>query len=158
MSEHHILGDWGSSRLRLWLVCDGTIVDRREGPGIIGLVGSPLDALQAAIEPRGVDRLGQIAFLKQERDQVVEHRRDLQRHAQKHNLVVALSGRGAALIFSLAALSVAAFALYLGYPWAAGVIGGTTIALVVAAFTGVPNLFKQRSQAKIQEQQPPQGH
>ena len=51
MSEHHILGDWGSSRLRLWLVCDDTIVDRCEGPSIIGLVGSPVDALQAAIEP-----------------------------------------------------------------------------------------------------------
>src|SRR5262245_10300660 len=70
-----------------------------------------------------------------------EHRRDLQRTAQKHNLIIALSGRTSALIFSLAALGVASFALYLGHPWPAGIIGGTSIALVVAAFTGVPNLL-----------------
>lgn len=29
-----IFGDWGSSRLRLWLVRDGTVIDRRDGPGI----------------------------------------------------------------------------------------------------------------------------
>jgi uncharacterized membrane protein len=78
------------------------------------------------------------------------HRRDLQRRGQTHNLIVALSGRGAALLFSLAALAVASYALYLGHPLAAGVVGGSTIALVVAAFTGVPGLIRQRMQQRQQ--------
>lgn len=75
-----------------------------------------------------------------------EHRRDLQRRAQKHNLIIALSGRTAALVFSLAALGVTTVALHWGYPWPAAIIGGSSIALVVAAFTGVPNLLRQRAQ------------
>jgi uncharacterized membrane protein len=73
-----------------------------------------------------------------------EHRRDLQRRAQTHNLIIALSGRTAALVFSLSALGVATLALHWGYPWPAAVIGGSTIGLVVAAFTGIPNLIRQR--------------
>jgi uncharacterized membrane protein len=79
-----------------------------------------------------------------------DHRRALQKRGQTHNLIVALSGRGAALIFSLTALAVAAYALYLGHPIAAGVIGGTAIGLVVAAFTGVPSLIRQRMQQRQQ--------
>jgi uncharacterized membrane protein len=75
-----------------------------------------------------------------------EHRRDLQRRTQRHNLIIALSGRTAALVFSLAALGVTALALQWGYPWPAAIIGGSSIALVVAAFTGVPNLLRQRAQ------------
>jgi uncharacterized membrane protein len=79
-----------------------------------------------------------------------EHRRDLQLRGQSHNLIVALSGRTAALVFSLSALAVAAYALNLGHPVAAAVIGGTAIALVVAAFTGVPGLIRQRMQQRQQ--------
>jgi 2-dehydro-3-deoxygalactonokinase len=35
----HILGDWGTSRLRLVRIENGTVVDRREGPGIGALTG-----------------------------------------------------------------------------------------------------------------------
>lgn len=81
-----------------------------------------------------------------------EHRRDLQRRTQRHNLIIALSGRFSALVFSLAALGVATLALNWGYPWPAAVIGGSAIALVVAAFTGVPGLLRQRAQQKAQRQ------
>jgi uncharacterized membrane protein len=83
-----------------------------------------------------------------------EHRRDLQRRSQTHGFVVALSGRVSALVFALTALGVSTLAIYLGQPWPASIIGGSSIALVVAAFTGVPSLLRQRAQQK-QQQQPP---
>lgn len=70
------------------------------------------------------------------------------RRGQTHNLIVALSGRIAALLFALSALGVSAYALYLGHPWPAAIIGGSTITMVVAAFTGVPALIRQRMQQK----------
>lgn len=75
-------------------------------------------------------------------------RRQHIRRGQTHNLIVALSGRGAALIFALSALAVSAYALDLGHPWAAAIIGGSTIAMVVAAFTGVPALIRHRMQQR----------
>lgn len=51
MSGAGILGDWGSTRLRLWLLRDGVVADRHDGPGIVGLQQSPANALQAAIAP-----------------------------------------------------------------------------------------------------------
>ena len=60
-----------------------------------------------------------------------EERRAFNRRGQTHQFIVALSGRGSALIFALAALAVAAYALYLNHPTAAAIIGGSTIALVV---------------------------
>jgi uncharacterized membrane protein len=75
-------------------------------------------------------------------------RREYLRRGQAHNLIVALSGRIAALVFALSALSVSAYALHLGHPWAAAIIGGGTIAVVVAAFTGVPALIRQRMQQR----------
>jgi 2-dehydro-3-deoxygalactonokinase len=39
-----VIGDWGNSRLRLWRLENGTIADRREGPGM-----SRIDAPQAAL-------------------------------------------------------------------------------------------------------------
>src|SRR5262245_53496556 len=80
-----------------------------------------------------------------------EARRKHQRRGQTHNLIVALSGRAAALIFALGALAVSAYALHLGYPWPAAIIGGSTIAMVVAAFTGVPALLRQRLQQRDRE-------
>jgi len=43
-------------------------------------------------------------------------------------------GQISALVFAVAALSVSAFALWLGQPWVAGTIGGGTIAPLVGAF------------------------
>lgn len=46
-----IYGDWGTSRLRLWLVRDGAVAEFREGPGI-GQVGcTPEETLRTAIAP-----------------------------------------------------------------------------------------------------------
>lgn len=47
----HVAGDWGTSRLRLYRIEDGRVTDRREGPGIGTLTGSPAEALRAAIAP-----------------------------------------------------------------------------------------------------------
>lgn len=51
MAEISIVGDWGSTRLRLWRVEGGEITDRREGPGVIGLQKAPADVLLEAIAP-----------------------------------------------------------------------------------------------------------
>jgi uncharacterized membrane protein len=78
-------------------------------------------------------------------------RREYLRRGQTHNLVVALSGRISALVFALTALAVSAYALRLGHPWAAAIVGGGTIAMVVTAFTGIPALIRQRLQQKDKE-------
>lgn len=44
-STRRVLGDWGTTRLRLLLVDDQRIVDQREGPGIGALVRPAIDAL-----------------------------------------------------------------------------------------------------------------
>jgi 2-dehydro-3-deoxygalactonokinase len=46
-----ILGDWGTTRLRLFRVEDGNIVDRLDGPGIGQLAGSPAETLAATLAP-----------------------------------------------------------------------------------------------------------
>lgn len=46
-----ILGDWGTTRLRLFRVEDGAIVDRLDGPGIGQLAGSPAETLAATLAP-----------------------------------------------------------------------------------------------------------
>jgi uncharacterized membrane protein len=104
----------------------------------------PPEILQGynAVIPDGAERL----FKQFEVE--ASARREYMRRGQTHNLIVALSGRGAALIFALSALAVSAFALQLGHPWAASIIGGTTIAMVVAAFTGVPALIRQHLQQR----------
>jgi uncharacterized membrane protein len=71
-------------------------------------------------------------------------RRALTRRGQTHNFVIQLVARLFALIFALSALGVAAYALSLGHEIAATVIGGASIAMVVAAFTGVPALLRNR--------------
>lgn len=43
MADYHVIGDWGTSRLRLFRVEGETIVARREGPGI-GMVGGAAEA------------------------------------------------------------------------------------------------------------------
>lgn len=51
MTGVRIVGDWGSTRLRLWRLEDGQVTDRREGPGVIGLQQAPADVLLEAIAP-----------------------------------------------------------------------------------------------------------
>lgn len=51
MTGLRIVGDWGSTRLRLWRLEDSQITDRREGPGVIGLQQAPADVLLEAIAP-----------------------------------------------------------------------------------------------------------
>ena len=47
--DWHVLGDWGSTRLRLWQLRDGQIGEKREGRGIVGLPRSPRDELLAGL-------------------------------------------------------------------------------------------------------------
>jgi len=63
-------------------------------------------------------------------------RRAFTRRKQTHEFIIALAGRISAIVFALAALSVSAYAIYLNREWAASVIGGSMIALVVAALIG----------------------
>lgn len=57
MSGYHLIGDWGTSRLRLFRVEDGTILGRRDGPGI-GAVGMEAEAAFAqTVEPWLADGL-----------------------------------------------------------------------------------------------------
>lgn len=50
MSGWRVLGDWGSTNLRLWRQRGGTIDGRSNGPGIVGLA-DPATALREAIAP-----------------------------------------------------------------------------------------------------------
>lgn len=63
-----------------------------------------------------------------------EERRAALKRQQRFALTDHLVRRFSALIFSLCALAVAAFALSLGHQWAAVGIGGATIGMVVASF------------------------
>ena len=45
------LGDWGTSNLRLYRIADGCVTNRRDGPGIGVLPGTPADALREALAP-----------------------------------------------------------------------------------------------------------
>lgn len=47
----HVLGDWGTSRLRLWLIERGEVAATREGPGIGALTNPPGDTLAALVAP-----------------------------------------------------------------------------------------------------------
>lgn len=46
-----ILGDWGTTRLRLYRQEEGVVVDRLEGPGIGQLAAAPGEALAATLAP-----------------------------------------------------------------------------------------------------------
>jgi 2-dehydro-3-deoxygalactonokinase len=45
-----ILGDWGSTRLRLWLRHDGTTIAASEAPGLLVATESPAQVLRCALE------------------------------------------------------------------------------------------------------------
>jgi 2-dehydro-3-deoxygalactonokinase len=49
MSAYAVLGDWGTSRLRLYRVEHGVVVDRREGPGVGASDRPPEAVLRAAL-------------------------------------------------------------------------------------------------------------
>ena len=55
MSDYRVVGDWGTTRLRLFRMAGDRIVDRREGPGIGGLSAAPADVLRAALGPWRAD-------------------------------------------------------------------------------------------------------
>lgn len=46
-----VVGDWGTTRLRLFRIAGGAVVDRADGPGIGALAGAPADALRNALAP-----------------------------------------------------------------------------------------------------------
>ena len=48
--QRRVFCDWGSSRLRAFLDIDGTVADRREGPGIAALDVPPIVALHQTID------------------------------------------------------------------------------------------------------------
>jgi 2-dehydro-3-deoxygalactonokinase len=49
--DRHVLGDWGTSRLRLFLVERGEIAATREGPGIGALAAAPGETLANLVSP-----------------------------------------------------------------------------------------------------------
>jgi 2-dehydro-3-deoxygalactonokinase len=56
-----VVGDWGTTRMRLFRISGGAVVDRADGPGIGALTGAPADALRAAIAPwRAIGEPGRI--------------------------------------------------------------------------------------------------
>jgi len=62
MNDVQILGDWGSTRLRLWRLDDGRVTDRREGPGIVGLGRRPVDVLRDWLSGWPVDRVRHVTL------------------------------------------------------------------------------------------------
>ena len=54
-AETHVLGDWGTTRLRLFLVEDGAVVDRVDGPGIGHLDTPPARILRDRLAIWNVD-------------------------------------------------------------------------------------------------------
>lgn len=56
MNSGVVLGDWGSSRLRLWRMQGATIAERREGPGIFS-AGGPRVALKYLLEDWDAERV-----------------------------------------------------------------------------------------------------
>ena len=49
MTRYSVIGDWGTSRLRLFRIEGGHVVDRREGPGIAALPAAPEVVLRQAL-------------------------------------------------------------------------------------------------------------
>lgn len=47
--RYHVVGDWGTSRLRLFRIEEGVVVDRVFGPGIGQLSATPVDTLSATL-------------------------------------------------------------------------------------------------------------
>lgn len=98
------------------------------------------------IIPNGAERL----FRQFEIE--ASERRAANRRQQRYKLYDMLAGRGSALVFALAALGVAAFAVYKDMPVAAGIIGGTSLVvgigyLMRVASGGLPRPTRPRPPA-----------
>lgn len=66
-----------------------------------------------------------------------DHRRAQELRDQKMFWLNAVLGKVFALIFVLGALAATGYAIYMNQPWLAGVLGSTTLAIVVGAFIEV---------------------
>jgi 2-dehydro-3-deoxygalactonokinase len=49
--QRHVLGDWGTTRLRLFLIERGEVAATREGPGIGALTATPGETLTSLVAP-----------------------------------------------------------------------------------------------------------
>ena len=58
-----IVGDWGTSRLRVFRLEDGRVVDRLHGPGVGALTTSPAETLLDALRPWAADAFGSTVTL-----------------------------------------------------------------------------------------------
>lgn len=56
MSGSLVIGDWGNSHLRLWRLENGTVAERREGPGM-ARTGDPAAALAQLLEGWNAERV-----------------------------------------------------------------------------------------------------
>lgn len=68
-----------------------------------------------------------------------KHRHLMERRAQLFPLIVAIAGRVCALLFALALLFLAAYAIYKEAYWVAGIIGSGALGIVVKAFISAPS-------------------
>lgn len=66
-----------------------------------------------------------------------EHRRNQENRDQRMFWLNAITGKVFALVFVLSALAATAYAIHMNQPWLAGVLGSTTLAIVVGAFIEV---------------------
>lgn len=85
-----------------------------------------------------IDRFNQVADHGGDRiiaewEAEAAHRRAFERRALTAEITERILGRIFAFVFAMGALGTAAWCAYLGHPGAASVIGGATIAAVVAA-------------------------
>ncbi|WP_428829436.1 DUF2335 domain-containing protein [Aureimonas altamirensis] len=62
------------------------------------------------------------------------HRRQYEAKALDGAIKRDVRGQHSAIAFAIGALLLSGWALYLGHPWVSGIVGGSTIASVVAAF------------------------
>jgi uncharacterized membrane protein len=88
--------------------------------------------------PEALDRFNRVVPGSAERiivewEEEARHRRLYERRALMLRMVERIGGRLLAFIFAMLALGVAAYSISMGQPWPAAVIGGGTIASVVAA-------------------------
>lgn len=67
------------------------------------------------------------------------HRRLIERRAQLFPFIVQIFGRVCALLFALALLGLAAYAISKEAYWVAGIIGSGALGIVVTAFINMPS-------------------
>ncbi|MBK3398916.1 DUF2335 domain-containing protein [Methylobacterium sp. IF7SW-B2] len=63
-----------------------------------------------------------------------DHRRNFETVALEGNLRTTRYGQLSATAFALSAMAVTCFCVWMGEPWVAGIVGGTTVVSVVGAF------------------------